>query len=83
VSASRENWHWQWPSTCPHQANDRDSIERIDRTGQRARAVKDVVGDAIKPVATELDKLAREVRGQEAAEETLAQMTKKGNSWTY
>jgi hypothetical protein len=37
----------------------------------------EVVGEAIKPVATELDKLAKEVRGQEAAEGALEQTTKK------
>lgn len=39
------------------------------KDGALARAVKEVVGEAIKPVATELDKLAKEVRGREAAEE--------------
>jgi len=48
------------------------------RDGALARAVKEVVGEAIKPVATELDKLAKEVRGREAAEEALEQTTKKG-----
>jgi hypothetical protein len=48
------------------------------KDGALARAVKEVVGEAVKPVATELDKLAKEVRGREAAEEALEQTTKKG-----
>jgi hypothetical protein len=48
------------------------------KDGALARAVKEVVGEAILPVATELDKLAKEVRGREAAEEALEQTTKKG-----
>jgi hypothetical protein len=48
------------------------------KDGVLARAVKEVVGEAIKPVATELDKLAKEVRGRDAAEEALEQTTKKG-----
>ncbi|MFZ0866777.1 MAG: hypothetical protein WAN06_09030 [Candidatus Sulfotelmatobacter sp.] len=48
------------------------------KDGALARAVKEVVGEAIKPVATELDKLAKEVRGRDAAEEALEQTTKKG-----
>jgi hypothetical protein len=48
------------------------------KDGALARAVKEVVTEAVKPVATELDKLAKEVRGREAAEEALEQTTKKG-----
>jgi hypothetical protein len=48
------------------------------KDGTLARAVKEVVADAVKPVASELDKLAKEVRGQEAAEEALKQTTQKG-----
>jgi len=48
------------------------------KDGTLARAVKEVVAEAVKPVASELDKLAKEVRGQEAAEEALEQTTKKG-----
>ena len=48
------------------------------KAGALARAVKEVVAEAIMPVATELDKLAKEVRGREAAEEALEQTTKKG-----
>jgi hypothetical protein len=48
------------------------------KDGSLARTVKEVVAEAVKPVASELDKLAKEVRGQEAAEEALAQTTQKG-----
>lgn len=48
------------------------------KDGALAHAVKEVVAEAIKPVASELDKLAKEVRGQEAAEEALEQTTQKG-----
>src|SRR5207302_10218088 len=48
------------------------------KDGALARAVKEVVAEAVRPVATELDKLAKEVRGREAAEEALEQTTKKG-----
>jgi hypothetical protein len=48
------------------------------KDGVLAQAVKEVVAEAVKPVATELDKLAKEVRGREAAEEALEQTTKKG-----
>jgi hypothetical protein len=48
------------------------------KDGALARAVKEVVAEAVKPVASELDKLAKEVRGREAAEEALEQTTKKG-----
>jgi len=48
------------------------------KDGALARAVKEVVSEAIKPVAAELDSLAREVRGRDAAEEALEQTTKKG-----
>jgi hypothetical protein len=48
------------------------------KDGVLARAVREVVSEAVKPVATELDKLAKEVRGREAAEEALEQTTKKG-----
>lgn len=48
------------------------------KDGALARAVKEVVADAVKPLAGEIDKLTKEVRGQEAAEEALEQTTKKG-----
>lgn len=51
------------------------------KDGSLARAVKEVVAEAVKPVASELDKLAKEVRGQEAAEEALEQTTQKGSSY--
>ena len=48
------------------------------RDGALAKVVKEVVADTIKPLADEVDALAKEVRGQEAAEEALSQTTKKG-----
>jgi hypothetical protein len=51
------------------------------KDGALARAVKDVVAEAVKPVASELDKLAKEVRGREAAEEALEQTTQKGPNY--
>jgi hypothetical protein len=48
------------------------------RDGALAKVVKEVVTETIKPLADEVDALAKEVRGQEAAEEALAQTTRKG-----
>jgi hypothetical protein len=46
--------------------------------GTLAKAVKEVVGDAVKPLSERIDSLAKEVRGREAAAEALAQTTAKG-----
>jgi hypothetical protein len=46
--------------------------------GEMANTVKAVVEQAVKPLAGEVDKLAKEVRGREAAGEALAQTTAKG-----
>jgi hypothetical protein len=46
--------------------------------GTLAKAVKDVVADAVKPLSERIDSLAKEVRGREAAAEALAQTTAKG-----
>lgn len=40
-----------------------------------------MVSEAVKPLADEVDKLAKEVRGQEAAEEALEQTTNKGQTY--
>ena len=40
-----------------------------------------MVSEAVKPLADEVDKLAKEVRGQEAAEEALEQTTSKGKTY--
>src|SRR5260370_6482376 len=53
----------------------------IGKDGALAKAVKEVVAEAVSPLASEVDKLAKEVRGQEAAEEALEQTTKKGPSF--
>lgn len=49
--------------------------------GALAKAVKEVVAEAVNPLATEVDKLAKEVRGQEAAAEALEQTTLKGTPY--
>ena len=46
--------------------------------GEMAKTIEAVVERAVEPLAKEVDKLAKEVRGQEAAEEALAQTTAKG-----
>jgi hypothetical protein len=51
------------------------------KEGALASAVKQVVSEAVKPLADEVDKLAKEVRGQEAAEEALEQTTSKGQTY--
>lgn len=56
-----------------------DAVKTVSaKDGALARAVKEVVADAVRPLANEVDKLAKEIRGQEAAEEALEQTTKKG-----
>lgn len=49
--------------------------------GTLAVTVKTVVGDVLKPLKDEFDKLAKEIRGQEAAEEALQQTTQKGGPY--
>ncbi|REJ92333.1 MAG: hypothetical protein DWQ34_13165 [Planctomycetota bacterium] len=49
--------------------------------GQLAKAVKLVVADAIKPLKEEVDSLAKEIRGQEAAEEAVMQTIAKGTPY--
>ncbi len=49
--------------------------------GALAKAVRAVVGDAVKPLSDEVDRLAKEIRGQEAAAEALEQTTQKGASY--
>jgi hypothetical protein len=48
------------------------------KEGALAKAVKEVVAEAVKPVASELDKLAKEVHAREAVEEAREQTTLKG-----
>lgn len=45
------------------------------------RAVREVVSESVKPLATEVDRLAKEIRGQQAAEEALQQTTEKGPAY--
>jgi archaellum component FlaC len=46
--------------------------------GALAKAVKSVVKDAIEPLKDEVDRLAKEIRGNDAAEEAVMQTTAKG-----
>jgi hypothetical protein len=46
--------------------------------GTLAKAVKSVVAEAIKPLADEVDRLTKEIRGKQAAQEALQQTTAKG-----
>jgi hypothetical protein len=46
--------------------------------GALAKTVKSVVADAVKPLADEMDRLAKEIRGQEAAIEALEDTVAKG-----
>jgi hypothetical protein len=49
--------------------------------GPLAKAVRDVVAEAVQPLKDEVDGLAKEVRGREAAREALEQTTQKGASY--
>jgi hypothetical protein len=49
--------------------------------GPLAKAVRDVVTEAVKPLREEVDGLAKEVRGREAAREALEQTTQKGATY--
>jgi hypothetical protein len=49
--------------------------------GPLAKAVRDVVTEAVKPLKEEVDGLAKEVRGREAAREALEQTTQKGATY--
>ncbi len=49
--------------------------------GALAKAVRAVVGDSVKPLSDEVNRLAKEIRGQEAAAEALEQTTQKGASY--
>lgn len=51
------------------------------KDGALAKAVKEVVAETVNPLATEVDKLTKEVRGQEAAAEALEQTTLKGTPY--
>ncbi len=67
-----------------------DSIQGAVRTavqsitggdGQLAKTVREVVADAVKPLKEEVDGLAKEVRGQDAARGALEQTTQKGATY--
>jgi hypothetical protein len=46
--------------------------------GTLAKAVKSVVVEAVKPLADEVDRLSKEIRGKQAAKDALQQTTAKG-----
>ena len=46
--------------------------------GTLAKSVKSVVVEAVKPLADEVDRLAKEIRGKQAAQDALQQTTAKG-----
>ncbi len=52
-----------------------------DQGGPLAKAVREVVGEAVKPLADQVDALTKEIRGTEAAAEALAQTTEKGGTY--
>jgi len=67
-----------------------DSVQAVVETaisrvttedGALAKSVKAVVSESVKPLADEVTKLAMEIRGQEAAEEALAQTSAKGATY--
>jgi len=49
--------------------------------GALAKAVREVVTEAVKPLKDEVDDLAKEVRGREAAREALEQTTQRGATY--
>jgi hypothetical protein len=49
--------------------------------GALAKAVKSVVSEAVQPLVNQVSDLAKEVRGQEAAAEALAQTAAKGSTY--
>jgi predicted nucleic acid-binding Zn-ribbon protein len=51
--------------------------------GSLAKAVKNVVAEAVKPLADEMDRLAKEIRGQEAALEALQETIEKGITYEH
>jgi hypothetical protein len=51
--------------------------------GTLAKAVKAVVAEAIKPLGDEIDRLSKEIRGQEAAMEALQETIEKGVSYEH
>jgi len=56
-----------------------DAIKSVTgEDGVLSKSVKLVVSEAVKPLKEELDLLAKEIRGQEAAEEVVQETTKKG-----
>ena len=77
------------PSLCrdaKHSDSVQSTVERAVKTvtgkdGALAMVVREVFVDAMRPLETEVDRLTKEVRGQDAAKEALSQTTKKGATY--
>ena len=64
------------------QSSIQEATDKItSKDGALTSAVKSVVSDSVKPLADEVDKLTKEIRGQEAAKEALEQTIQKGSSY--
>jgi hypothetical protein len=62
-------------------ALDQAVAKATSESGALAKAVKIQVEEALKPLATEIDSLAKEIRGKEAAAEAIQQTTLKGTPY--
>lgn len=61
-----------------------DAIKNVTgEDGVLSKSVKSVVSESVKPLKEELDLLAKEIRGKEAAEQVVQETTKKGPSYEH
>lgn len=56
-------------------------VDVTSENGALAKAVKNVVSESVKPLADEVDKLAKEIRGSNAATDALLNTTFKGATY--
>ncbi|GJD23922.1 hypothetical protein RIVM261_088780 [Rivularia sp. IAM M-261] len=56
-------------------------VDVTSENGALAKAVKSAVSESVKPLADEVDKLAKEIRGYDAATEALLNTTLKGATY--
>ncbi|BAZ16802.1 hypothetical protein NIES4071_86800 [Calothrix sp. NIES-4071] len=56
-------------------------VDVTSENGTLAKAVKNAVSESVKPLADEVDKLAKEIRGHNAATEALLNTTLKGATY--
>ncbi|RUS95607.1 hypothetical protein DSM106972_089630 [Dulcicalothrix desertica PCC 7102] len=56
-------------------------VDVTSENGALAKAVKSAVSESVKPLADEVDKLAKEIRGHDAATEALLNTTFKGATY--